>query len=164
MEGPQSTEPLELKEQDKKLILEQYKLMVDTADKASDRRSRNNQLYLSLTTFLISVASFLTQIGETQSWHYVIWIGLSIAGGLICLLWYMNIRSFRQLNSGKYKVILELEKLLPAQPFQREWELLGEGQDNKRFIRFTKLEAYIPIILMILFMWMMGYFTWTLFE
>ncbi|MEO0585125.1 MAG: hypothetical protein AAF135_23125 [Bacteroidota bacterium] len=164
MEGPHSQESPNSKEKDKQLLLEQYKLMVSTADTASDRRSRNNQLYLSLTTFLISVSSFLTQVGETQPWHYVIWIGLSIAGVLICLLWYVNIRSFRQLNSGKYQVILELEKQLPAQPFQREWEILGEGQDNKRFIRFTKIEAYIPIILMILFVWMMGYLAWNLFE
>ena len=146
MEGSHSKESLKQKEQDKTVLLEQYKLMVSTAENASDRRSRNNQLYLSLTTFLISVASFLTQIEEVQSWQYVIWIGLSVVGVLICILWYVNIRSFRQLNAGKYQVILELEKQLPAQPFQDEWAMLGEGIDSKRFISFTKIEAYIPLI------------------
>ena len=44
------------------------------------------------------------------------------AAGLVSLSWLLLIRSYRNLNKAKFKVISELEDRLPVAPFDREWE------------------------------------------
>ena len=57
---------------------------------------------------------------------------ISIAGMLICYSWYRLIRSYKDLNSGKFKVVHEIVKLLPISPFDDEWEILGRGKDKTK--------------------------------
>jgi len=71
---------------------------------------------------------------------------ISIAGMLICYSWYRLIRSYKDLNSGKFKVVHEIEKLLPISPFDDEWEILGRGKDKTKYLPFTKIEMWVPWI------------------
>ncbi len=48
------------------------------------------------------------------------------------------------MNSGKFKVIHEMEKMLEYQPYDREWEKLGRGKNKKLYRPFTNIELYVP--------------------
>ena len=69
---------------------------------------------------------------------------------LLASAWYIVIRSYCQLNSGKFQVLLALEEKLAYPFFKREWELLGEGKDSKSYRKLTGVETFVPVIFGIL--------------
>ena len=89
---------MKIKEED--IILEQYKLYVETAEKVSDRRQSSNNFYLTLNSVLLAFTGFLTSL-HLEYWHIII----AIAGICKSLLWFLSITSFRNLNTGKFKII-----------------------------------------------------------
>ena len=122
-------------------LLEQYTTYVDTTLNVSNRRMRNNRFYVLLLSGTLAVVSVLadTQIIEE--------VGLLLAGliGLsLCVLWYLSIVSYKQLNSGKYDVIKQMEEDLPAEPFADEWDILNQGDDWRSYITHTRVERKIP--------------------
>ena len=52
-----------------------------------------------------------------------------------------------KLNTGKFKVIHELEAHLPFNCFEKEWEGLTKGDETKRYFQLTRVKSYIPMIL-----------------
>jgi hypothetical protein len=64
----------------------------------------------------------------------------------------MIVRSYRQLNAGKYLVVGEFEKRLPASPYwSAEWKALGEGKDPKKYLPLTHIENWIPVVFAFLY-------------
>jgi hypothetical protein len=131
-------------------ILEQYKMYVESAEKVSDRRSNLNTFYLSLTTTVAGVIGYL-KANEIDNSEYLV-IGISISAILICIYWVNLLENYRKLNSGKFKVIHEIEKELPLNLFKYEWEKLGKGNDPKLYKKLSNVEKVIPLIFGILFL------------
>ncbi|MFL0092743.1 RipA family octameric membrane protein [Tenacibaculum maritimum] len=130
--------------------LEQYKMYVESAEKVSDRRSNLNTFYLSLTTTITGVIGYLKTNTISNS-EYLI-IGLSISAILICVYWVNLLENYRKLNSGKFKVIHEIEKELPLNLYDYEWEKLGKGNDPKLYKKLSNVEKIIPTIFGFLFL------------
>jgi hypothetical protein len=129
---------------DQSELIDQYTTYVDTTLNVSNRRMRNNRFYVLLLSGTLAIVSVLadTQIIED--------VGLLLAGLLglaLCALWYLSIVSYKQLNSGKYKVIQAMEEDLPAEPFANEWDVLDEGRDWRTYITHTRVERKIPGVL-----------------
>ncbi|HEY2502016.1 MAG TPA: hypothetical protein VGI68_11520, partial [Mycobacterium sp.] len=75
---------------------------------------------------------------------------------VLCLAWFWLVRSYRQLNSGKYAVIGALEERLPASPYWRaEWTALGGGKDKAIYWPLTHLEQWVPCVFA--FMYICGF-------
>lgn len=51
------------------------------------------------------------------------------------------------MNSGKFKVIHEMEKQLPFPCYVREWDILDSGNNHKNYLPYTKIEKFIPFVL-----------------
>ena len=120
--------------------LEIYKLYVQMADNVSARRQSANSFFLTVNTVVVS---FVSYVGLTiNTWGWVI----SVAGVILCYIWYRLVRSYRDLNSGKFKVVHAIEKLLPLSPYDAEWEAVGRGKDSKLYLQFTKIEMCTPWI------------------
>ena len=127
-------------------LLEQYKLFVETVEQVTDRRLNASNYFLTLNAFLISLFGVLANFSGTGSLGSKIWSFLvPVAGLLICITWVTIIKSFRQLNSGKFKVIHELETVLPAALFNAEWTVLERGR-GKIYTRTTLVEVLVPRI------------------
>lgn len=128
-------------------LLEQYKLYVEMADNVSKRRQDANKFYISLMSALIPVLILvLDQTKKTMLNPNAILLIVSFMGILISLIWWLNINSYRQLNGGKFKVIIELEKQLPYAGFDREWFFLQQGKKSTVYLELTKVERWIPYI------------------
>jgi len=130
-------------------FLEIYKLYVDTAEKTISRRQSSNSFLLTVNTALIAVTGYIhvgVDGGSTPQYYWAV----SLAGMLLCLAWYRLIRSYRGLNSGKFKVIHAMEQHLPAAPFDHEWEIFGKGKDPKKYLSFSKVEAIVPWVFLCL--------------
>jgi hypothetical protein len=131
-------------------VLDQYKLYVSTAEKVSDRRNYVNTFYLTLTTSIVGVVGYV-KTNNIDDDKYLV-IGLSICAILICIYWISLLENYRKLNSGKFKVIHEIEKRLPLNLFDYEWEKLGRGKDKKLYKKMSNVEKGIPIIFGALFL------------
>lgn len=126
-------------------FFEQYKLFAESAEKVSDRRQSTNNYFLTLNSALLAFTGYLTSI-SFRIWHII----LALAGISICILWILNIKSFRTLNSAKFKLLHKMEERLPAKLFTDEWEYLDKG-NKEGYMGFSKIEQGIPIVFLILY-------------
>lgn len=129
----------------KQHILEIYKVYVDMADKISSRRQSANSYFLSINTAVIAYVGYLKLKSNFSNFSDFSWL-VGFAGLVLCYTWYRLILSYKGLNTGKFKVIHEIEKLLPIRPYSAEWTSVGKGKDPKLYLQFTKIEMIIPLI------------------
>lgn len=129
------------------VLLEQYKTYVEMADRISARRSETNKFFISLLTALLAIVSLTVDKNAFNDYERFVFIVVSIMGLALNVLWYVNIRSYRQLNSGKFKVILEMESNLAFPCYEKEWKILGEGKESKKYLQLTRVERFVPFIL-----------------
>ena len=125
-----------------KILFEQYKLYVEMANDVSERRDRTNKFYATLMSLLLTIFGIINSINK--EWIIFI-IPLSIMI-LISLVWMKNIQSYSTLNRGKFDVINEIEKELPAKGFTIEWELM----ELYHYQELTKVEKNVPLIILLI--------------
>lgn len=129
-------------------LLDQYKLYVEMTDRISQRRQSANTWFLTINTALLTaLGTFLAKDLSTA-----VFIVIAIAGGLNCLLWWRLIVSYKQMNSGRFNVIHEIENELPLKIYDAEWEALGRGEDSSIYQPFTHIEQLVPIVFGVLYL------------
>jgi len=140
--------------EDRQELLELYKLHAELADRASQRREGANRLFVALLTgiFVFFGTMVRSGAGGLPIWPILL-IG-SAFGMALCVAWYILIRSYRQLNTGKFKALHELEQRLTYPFFTREWELLKQGKDFHRYWQLTVVENFLPVIFLVLFVFL----------
>jgi len=121
--------------------LEQYKLYVEMADRISSRRQTANTFFVSLNTVLIALGGYAKSATSTEWFFYFVTSG---SGLVICYIWYRLAKSYKCLNSGKFKIVHAVEIELPFKLFDAEWEALGRGKNTKLYHPFTSLELRVP--------------------
>jgi hypothetical protein len=141
-------------------LLEQYKLYVEMADRISNRRAQTNRFYVSLLSGLLALLSIVVGRNIFSDFQTIAFSVISVLGLTLCALWNINIRSYRQLNSGKFKVIHEMEQCLPFPCYNREWEILGEEQESKKYLQLTRVEQYVSFMLAIPYILLFLYSLW----
>lgn len=145
-------------DKDKQELLEIYKLHAELADRVSQRREGANRLFVSLLTgTLIFLAAFLRYGGETMPIDAIL-TTVSIFGIFLSAAWYVIIRSYRQLNSGKFIALHELEEKLAYPFFKREWELLEAGKNISRYWKLSVVETILPIVFAVLYLALIAIF------
>src|SRR5450631_3560391 len=75
-------------------LLEQYKIYIGGIEKISDRRQKANEFFLALNAALVTVLGFVIE-KQNQGDHIPIVTLASVAGLLICYLWYRMVRSYK---------------------------------------------------------------------
>lgn len=128
---------------EKQELLEIYKLHAELADSVSKQRSTANRFYiLVLSGLAVLFSAFLQrENGGPIRW---LMIGFGLFGMLLTIAWYVVIRSYRQLNTGKFNALHELEEKLAYPFFRREWELLSEGKDSRNYWKLSIVETFVP--------------------
>jgi hypothetical protein len=126
-------------------LFEQYKLYIDSIEKTSDRRQDANNYFIAINTALISLIgiSFQVKIFDNAPWLKSL---LALLGIIICAIFWYLIRAYKQLNTGKFLVIHEIEKRLPLELYKYEWDTLKQGKDKKTYYPFSHIELWIPWI------------------
>ncbi len=134
----------------KEHLFEQYKLYVESIEKTSDRRQHANNYFITINTALISLIglSFQIKIFENLAGIKLV---LAFVGIVVCVVFWYLIRSYKQLNTGKFDVIHKIEEHLPLALYKYEWEVLGKGEDNKKYYPFSHIELIIPWVFGIIY-------------
>lgn len=121
--------------------LDQYKLYLEMADRISSRRQTANTFFVSLNTVLIALAGYAQTATSSGKLFYFL---VSLSGLVICYIWYRLVKSYKNLNSAKFKVLHEVEKELPFKLYDAEWEAVGRGKNKSLYHPFTSLEMRVP--------------------
>lgn len=115
---------------------EQYKIMIDSAEKNSDKRIKQNNIYLTINL------AFLSYILTFKNFPQI--IITSVIGIVICIIWFLSILNYCKRNKVKFDIINEIEEEFGGL-FKEEW---------KRISILTSLSIYeriISIIFMIIY-------------
>ncbi|MBD8875413.1 RipA family octameric membrane protein [Roseibium polysiphoniae] len=121
-------------------VLEIYKMLVEMADRVSQRRQSANSFYLTVNTAIVGGAAYLSKSGYWGTF------AVSAAGIAICFLWVRAVVSYKSLNAAKFRVITALEERLPVSPYKDEWAILDVDGDGKKHTPFHKTEVLVPIV------------------
>ena len=134
------------------VLLEQYKIYVEMADRVSARRGTTNAFFLTLNSAIFSAIGFVWGRDAHPEGSWILVFPMFVFVGQ-CLAWYWLVRSYRQLNGAKYAVIGAMEERLPASPYwAAEWKALGKGEDPARYWPLTHLEQWLPLFFAITYL------------
>lgn len=125
--------------EDKELLLNQWQTCVDMANSVSQRRDNMNNIFITLNLAIMAAVSITWDIKS---------LFILIAGITICILWMLNIRNYKLLNTAKFNVINSIEEKPPSAPFKDEWQFL---KNSKKYMDSTTLERILPITFIILY-------------
>lgn len=125
-------------------VLEQWKILVETSERVSTRRSLTNTFFLAINSAAITVLGNFWNNGMivASAW----WILLPLIILLFtCASWMLLIGSYRRLNHAKFAIIHSLEEFLPAKVFVEEWQII-QRRGKTRYVSFTAVEFIIPTL------------------
>ena len=74
-------------------------------------------------------------------------IAICLVGAATGLTWFLQLRSYRDLNRAKFEVINDLEKRLPVAVFSAEWQSLKQDPISRwrpRYAELGTVERVVP--------------------
>lgn len=131
-------------EEDLRRTMELYKLMVASSESLVARRQGVNTFFLTINGAILTAAGLIISTQSDARLQAVGLTVLTVTGAVLALAWRSLIRSFGQLNAGKFAVINRIEELLPVAIYQAEWTALEEGRNPKTYRTFTSREVWTP--------------------
>lgn len=139
-------------------LLEMYGISVEMADRISARRGTANAFFVSLETALATVLALFVPRGQELPKVGVLVV--AIVGVMLSAVWWMQLRSYRDLNRAKFIGILDIERQLLVQPFAKEWEELQTDHIKGWRGRYAELgtsERVVPILFAVLYIAILVY-------
>ena len=136
--------------EDRDLIFQQYKLYSEQKEQFINRSFGINRFYLCISIVLLVLVSLC----KTLPIAYLVSLStiLSIVGMCTSALWWMNMDSYNILIKIKFsKVIEEIEKQLPIQPYKMEHDAIEEYRNNKKVFLFSDMQKLFAIVMFIVF-------------
>ena len=130
------------------ILLEQYKLFLQTSEDLVNRRQNVNSFYLSLSSALVTVMGILFAMDFQKISELFIGIAFCIIGVILSISWAKLLSNYGNLNSSKMKIISKIEKRLPLSLFDTEWAILANKLNKRRYKSFTESERLIPRLFM----------------
>jgi hypothetical protein len=128
-------------------VLELYKLAVEMADRVSARRGTANAFFLSVQTAFIGLIGFgFPKLASSPWWAPA---AVALAGVTLSATWWLQLRSYRDLNTAKFKGINKIEESLPVKIFADEWEELKKDPITgwrKRYAELGDSERAVPVV------------------
>lgn len=147
---------LNQKHLDKNILLKQYELYVGSSEKVSERRMSSNAFMWTIQGALLTILGIGYGVENNALLLFAPLFGIASS-----YAWEAIIKSYKQLNSGKFKLIHELEKNMPANLYAYEWKLLGEGEEKNLYEPTSHIEMVLPKICLLfwtasLLFWLMN--------
>lgn len=132
-------------------LLDLYKLAVEMADRISARRGSANAYFLSVQTALVTLVGFgFPKLSESPWWAS---LAVTLGGITLSAAWWLQLRSYRDLNDAKFKVINKIEEDLPVKIFAEEWQILKASEPipawRKRYAELGTSERIVPAVFIV---------------
>lgn len=121
------------------LLMEQYKIMIDSSESLIDRRQSMSNLYTGICTTLVTLlgSSFALNNKYGTSITFIL-VGIVVA--MLSLTWISQLKTYNKTNYGKYEVINAIEAKLPADMFNNEYMF----NKSKKIKSYSERESLLP--------------------
>jgi len=139
------------------LVMEEYKLLVESINKLNDTRESSNNFWITLNGLGLSAVAYLRDAqGFPQSHKPAFLITIILFGVFFCLTWLGYLGTIKRSVGIRTKALIELEERLPTPLFSKIFlhTKQQEGSDA-----LTPKEMLVPILFLISY----GIFTVLLF-
>ncbi len=110
---------------------ELYKLAVEMADRISARRGVANSFFLTANTGVVALLGT-----QDVRWY------LAAAGVVFSVTWWALLKSYRDLNTAKFEIILAMEERLPVRVYGDEWDRLRR-EPGRLSLRRDRLRSWL---------------------
>lgn len=134
------------------ILLEQYKLFLQTSEDLVNRRQNVNSFYISISSALIAIMGVFCTFDFGKEAELIICFLFCLIGMIISVSWSKILSCYGNLNSSKMKIISNIEKKLPLSLFDAEWAALSDRLNKKKYISFTETEKIIPRLFEIVYL------------
>lgn len=143
---------------DKNLLLEQYKIFVETSEALVKRKQSVNSFYVILNSALlgavISVICASRKLPVLFGWLKVsaaVSTFASLVGFVVCFSWISLLNSYADLNSSKMRIITEIEKDMAVNLYDTEWAIITQKVGKKKYKSFSDKEKFVGALFGILY-------------
>ena len=158
---------------DCKCSFEEYKLMYESAEKVTERRTNlNKSNYATCIALVVASAVVANWTIDRQGVYLNLGVCVvsmfGLLGILFCTGWIKQITDLKNLNSAKFQVMEEMAEnmefsggyhssLASFQPFKREWDIMSakEGALTKfgigKALSGTNVEYFVPRAFIVVF-------------
>jgi hypothetical protein len=125
------------------LLIEQYKIYVEMADRVSARRSVAHTFFLTFHAIIISVLGLT--LNNNHNINNLGMLAFPLLGLLVlCYAWWRLVQYFRRVSRAKSNVIAELETRLPTRSFWSA-ERKAMSRDNP-YNPLKRMEVTLPFV------------------
>lgn len=130
------------------LLIEQYKVYVEMADRVSARRSLAHTFFMTFHVMILGILGI--SLTHEQAISRVGFLLFPLLGLLVmCYGWWSLVQYFRRTMRAKVMVIAELEKRLPSSPsWQAERKAMGR---ENAYGALKRMEVILPFIFALLY-------------
>jgi len=136
--------------EDRDLVFQQYKLYSEQKEQFISRSFAINRFYLGVSILLLVLTAFTKP--APLMYDMSLSAVLAIVGMCTSALWWMNMDSYNMLIKIKFsKVLEEIEKQLPIQPYAEEYKGILDFRNNKKMFLFSDIQKFFAVIVFIVF-------------
>ncbi len=134
-------------------VIEIYSMYVDSMEKSVQRRDQAGRFFISINALFVAGLGVLLKDYEGNGVALPGVLLASIAGVLISVTWIRTLYYFTKFHKSKFDVIHLIERRsLPMAPFYAEWIALGQGEDPKKYVPFSRTQRAIPTVFLIIYL------------
>lgn len=131
------------------LIFAEYKLYSESKEKFIDRSFTTNKFYMIIVIALLALSFEAKDVSFGMVSAPVMFTAI---GMLSSALWWLNIDSYNSLIKIKFsKVLEEIEKQLPIQPYAMEYKALKDYRASKKGFIFGDVQNVFAVISFLIF-------------
>ena len=131
------------------LLLETYRIYMDSKERFISRSFSTNKFYLVLNIVILALVIFC----DTKCHNTLFLVIFSGLGMLVSLLWWFNQDSYDYLIKVKYRDVIEkMEEHLPFAPCTEEFKAAREEAKKKKVFVFSYAHKLFAFIMTLLYM------------
>lgn len=134
-------------EEDRKFLLEQYKVVTDSLNKINEIRETANNFWTGINGALMSAVAYIKQtqnIGENSK-QLFLWTILILGLGM-SFTWLSHLLTIKKSVDVRNNMLIEFEKYFPAQPFTIAINQMGR-KNGRGSLSFKEMRAPILFII-----------------
>lgn len=137
-----------IQEEDRKILLEQYKMLLDSINKINELRETANNFWIGINGAFIGIIAYVrdsSTIGGDQKTIFLYTIIL--LGFILTSFWLSSLITVKNNIETKNKMLVDLEKYFPAKIFTPTMDKATGKQENWSTIVFN--EMFVPLTFLI---------------
>lgn len=129
---------------EKTLLLEQYRILTEQVNKASENRESLNNFWITLNGAIVGGISYIKdmQIDGSNPKNFFI-CALVFFGFVLCIIWIQALGKIGKDIEIKNEMVMEMERFLPAKIFTTSYQIKVRAQENDSI---ASIEKNIPLV------------------